>query len=293
MGRPSIFSNNYKQQRKKRRVNTILFILLIISISFFGGKYYLSKHDIPLVNNITNSKIVKDIAHFDWISKIKGKFTKKETNIAVKPTSPKSTVSAVKITTGSAISTNINNANKTYEYSYLANDGKNYYVEYLKTGTSIAISGLKDETDTSDYCISKDKSMIVFDVKSDNSIILCNAKGNFTVISRSEYKMKSTGKIITKETVLARYKNYIWAQKPYFTLDGRVVYVSRLPYIRTDNTLYLWSVNIDGSNNKKISKINKDISKISYGGYDNKNRLKVMIDGNQYYIDNGSFMLSK
>jgi hypothetical protein len=295
MAKPSIFSSNYKEQRRKRRINLFLFILLIICISFFGGKYYLRSHDVPFVDKIVNSKIVKDISHYDWISKVKEKFAKKVTKVEVTPDTTKPAVPAQIATTPASVTTNTNASTEkqTFEYSYQGLDGKTYYVEYEKVDSRVVINGLKDETNTSDYSISKDKSKIVFDVKSDNNLILCDSLGNFKVISRPDYKMKSTGKIIPKETILNEYKGYIWAQKPCFTLDGRIIYVSRLPYIRKDNTLYIWSMNIDGTNNKKLSMINHDISKVSYGGFDDKNRLKVVVEGVQYYIDNGSYMLVK
>jgi hypothetical protein len=297
MAKPSIFSNNYKERRKKRRINLFLFILLIISVSFFGGKYYLSKHDIPLVTNVANSKIVKNISHLNWISKIKERFSSKTSTQKAKSVIPQKNLGGVAATTSTSIASHddskSNGEMNTTEYVYHGMGGTNYYVKCEKIASKVEISSFRDESNTSEYSISKDKSKIVFDVKSENSLVICDTLGNFKVISRPDYKMKSTGKVIPKATILSEYKDYIWAQKPTFTLDGRIIYVSRLPYIRKDNTLYLWSMNVDGTNNKKISQITHDISKVSYSGYDDKNRLKVIVEGIEYYLDNGSYMLRK
>jgi hypothetical protein len=300
MAKPSIFSSNYKERNKKRRINLFLFILLIISITFFGGKYYLSKHNVPIINNIANSKIVKNISHFDLIAKIKQGFAHKAKPDETKSVAAKQINSGVAVSTQSSIKPNVATRpkgqgieNKSSEYIYHGLDGKSYYVEYQNVALKVEITGFKDDADTSEYSISQDKSKIVFDAKADNNLVICDSLGNFKVISRVDYKMKSTGEVISKETILSEYKDYIWAQKPCFTLDGRIIYVSRLPYIRKDDTLYLWSMNIDGSNNKKITILNHDISKLSYDGYDDKNRLRVIFDGVEYYIDNGSYMLNR
>lgn len=288
MGKPSIFSNNYTQQRKKRKLNIVLFILLIISISFFGGKYYLRKHDVPIITNIVNSRIVQSVSNFDWISQIKNRFAKKENVQPTKPVVKKNNVPVVVKKVPSVVIDK-----KIYEYPYLAKDGEKYAVQYQKNNSKVVIIGLKDASNTSEYSVLSNKSMIVFDIKSESSLILCDNLGNFKVLSAPFYKTKSTHKILTKEAVMSSYPGFIWAQKPCFTMDGRVIYVSRLPYIRADKTLYLWCINIDGSVNKKIAMLNKDINKVSFNGFDDKKRLKVTVEGTQYYIDNGSYMLRK
>lgn len=286
MGKPSMFSNNYKQQLKRRRINTTLFILLIVSIGFFGGKYYLDQHNISLISSTRNNKIVQKVSNSNLWSQLRSKFIKKKT-IAVKPAPIKAPVIPIKpIETKPQIS-------KIKTFEYVSKSGEKYNVEYEELNSIVIIKGLKDDTNTSNFDISKDNSSITFDVKADNNIMICDSKGNFKVISRGSYKTISTRKVFTKESIIARYKGYIWAAKPHFTLDGRVIYVSRLPFIRQDNTLYVWSMNIDGSNNKNLFKLGRDINMLSYEGYDNTGRLKVKISGVEYYLAKGSYMLVK
>lgn len=293
MGKPSMFSSNYKQQLKKRRLNTILFLLLILCISFFGGKYYLNKNNIDIMKNIRNLKIVKNVHMPHWITDLRDKFNKKHTDETTKVNVQKPAAPVAKQTTPSSVTSSANDVKKVNEFLYTSKTGLKFSVEYETANSVIKITGLKDETNTSDYDISQDKSMIVFDIKPENSIVLCDSNGKFKEISRDTYKSFTTGRTITKADTLATYKDYIWAQKPCFTQDGRVVYISRLPYFRTFNTLYLWSVKLDGSEHKKITKLTMDMSKVSYGGFDERKRLKVIVSGVTYYLDNGSYMLVK
>jgi hypothetical protein len=315
MGKPSMFSSNYKQQIKKRRLNTFLFVLLIVCIGFFGGKYYLNKNNISIIKTMESNRIIKNTHIPELLSKIGNVFTKDEeadtSQQSPTKTPSNSTSTADKdgnikeigkvkdnntsLTTGTAVdaATNGSTTIKTAEYVYLAKNGYRFAVQYQKKDAKVEIVGLDETTNTSEYCISKNKDMIVFDVKQDNTIVLCDAAGVFKIISRETYKSTTYGKVYEKAAVLNYYKGYIWAQKPYFTLDGRVVYVSRIPYFKSSKVLYLWSVSLDGKTHKRISKIGNDINKVKYDGYDEQNRLKVIVDGTTNYLNNGSYMLRK
>jgi hypothetical protein len=293
MGKPSIFSHDYKERLKKRRINTFLFVLLIICIAFFGGKYYLSRHEVTAINNFKNSKILRKLTDLNLWSKIKGEFSKFDKPV-VKQKPPKAVVVPVLPPTKTVTTQGGVTALKvTYEYSYLTKAGKKIIIKYERQASKVTFIGLNAEDNNSDYDISKEKNAIVFDIKNESSIISCDSKGKFTVLSRGFYTTSKTHKKIMKETVMASYKNYIWAAKPHFTLDGRVTYISRLPYIRNNNTLYLWTVKLDGTNHKKIYMLNEDINKISYAGFDNTNRLIVKVDNTKFYLDNGSYTLVK
>jgi hypothetical protein len=321
MGKPSMFSSNYKQQIKKRRLNAFLFVLLLVCIGFFGGKYYLNKNNISIIEAMENNKIVKSTHIPDILSKIGNVFTKDEKSDSSQKDITKDTSNSGKtaestskstsnkdsnikeigkvkdnttsLTTSEAVGTANNTSSNitTAEYVYLAKNGYRFAVQYQKSGNRVEIKGLKETTNTSDYSISKNKDMITFDVKQDNTIVLCDAAGVFKIISRDKYKSTTSGKVFEKDTVLNNYVGYIWAQKPYFTLDGRVVYISRIPYFKSSKTLYLWSVSLDGKTHKRITKIGNDINKVKYDGYDEQNRLKVIVDGTTYYLNNGSYML--
>lgn len=290
MKKPSMFSSKYHQQVKRRRLNKFLFVLLIICIAFFSGKYYLNKQNIYPVKSITNLGFVKNIKLGNWWNDITKKFktsdTAKKPIKVVNPIAPKTT------TTVQAVIPAVKKVEpilSTYTYT----DGNNvrYNVTYQKTDKGILITGFNEPNNTSEYCISNDKSKLVFDIKSTSSLILCDSTGKFTDITRASYKTKSTGKIISKQSAISSYKGYIWAEKPFFTLDGRVIYISRLPFIREDGTLYLWTENIDGTNYKHVYKLGSDKSIIAYGGYDASGRLIVKIKGVNYYLDKGSYML--
>lgn len=292
MRKPSMFSNNYHQQIKRRKLNKFLFVLLLICIAFFSGKYYLNKQNIYPVKGITKISFIKNIKIGDWWKNITKKFKSDEEK--KKPIKVVNSVAPKITTTSQAVIPPVKKVQPIIS-TYIYTDGNNikYNISYQKTDKGILITGFSEPNNTSEYCISNDKSKLVFDIKATDSLILCDSNGKFTDITRASYKTRSTGTIISKQTAMSSHKGYIWAEKPYFTLDGRVVYISRLPFIRADATLYLWSENNDGTNFKNLYRIGNDKSIISYGGYDSSGRLIVKIKGINYFLDKGSYMLKK
>lgn len=291
MGKPSMFSNNYHQQVKRRKLNRFLFILLLLCIAFFGGKYYLNKQNIHPFKAVTNINIIKNIKIGSWWDKFISNFeAKKKGTPEVSVTNQ---VASKPITTSQAVVVPPK-TEQIIKGSYIYTDKNNnkYNVNYEKSSKGIIITGLNEATKTTEYAISSDKSKIVFDIKSTSSLVLCDNTGKFKDITRTFYKTRSTGRIISKDEAIASHSGYIWAEKPSFTLDGRVLYLSRLPFIRNDQTLYLWSENMDGTNFKNLFKVGSDKAAVVFGGYDAKGRSIIIIRGINYYLDKGSYMLA-
>lgn len=269
MARPSMFSRDYEKRMKRRRLNIILVILILISASYFGGKYYLNKNNI----NISIFKSKKTAEN-------KTEDKKQVENVQQdKPKEAQSDPAPVE--------------NKTDKIQYKSMDGKMYDIELAIKGDSKEITSLKEETGSVKYDISQDKKSIVFEDKASNDIILGTVDGSFKKISRDSYKTVTTDKTYSKDKILGWFPEFIWAQNPKFTSDGRVVYISDLPFIKRDSNMYIWTVNIDGSNHKRIGEFKGDVNSAVYEGLDSDGSLKIKINETLYAVGQGSYKLEK
>jgi hypothetical protein len=274
MGKPSIFSNDYGQRMQKRRkmriINTILFILIIISAIYYGREYF--NYDFNINFGRTNTNKTAD---------------KKDV--------PKDNIPAQK--NDAATNTSNNDSSKTAEnssgfYEYKSPDGKVYEIDYAESGGIKDIIGIKETSGTVLFDISTDKKKIVF-CNSTGDVIVGDDKGTFKKVNSDSYKSKSAGVTILKQNVLKNNPQYIWAAKPQFTSDNRIVFLSYLPYINGANTFYLWAVNIDGGSMRMVGKLSNDINKISYEGNSNDKALRIKSDGVMYYLRTGAYGLVK
>jgi hypothetical protein len=271
MAKPSIFSRNYEQQMKRRRINMILFILIIICASYFGAKYYMDKRGIVLFkskpkvtdqkNNNENSKVT--------ITPTKAAEQGSSQNVSVTPTPGE-------------------------YFEYKLSDGRSCRAEYTKSADSLQYTGLSTDNGDVFYNISIDKKYIVFEDVKGGNIVLGDSTGAFKVINPSVYKSKSTGKVIDKVETMKLKPEYIWARKPHFTTDNKVIYISDLPYLKSQGTLFVWTLTFDGGLNKMSGQLPTiDINKVSYGNFDASGRLPIIVNGSSYYLAPGSFTLVK
>lgn len=282
MGKPSIFSKDYEQQVKKRKLNLILIILIIIFGLFFGSQYFLNKNNIKLIDSskIKNSKIVKQI---ESISDKPSKSVETADNTN-KITPPKT--DAQKQQTPSVKETQP--AAQEDKIAYNAGDGSTINLLLESSSGQKSFKGIDAGGKEINYDISKDKQMLVFEDDTSKSILLASIDGSIKDITKPQYKTRSTNKVFTKAKVLSFYKDFVWSTKPYFTSDGRVVFASQLPYIKKNSDIFLWSIDLKSMSYKSIEKLGSDPSKLSYDGFDDKGRLKVVYDASVKYLDIGS-----
>jgi hypothetical protein len=276
MGKPSIFSNDYEQRMRRRRkmkiINLILIILIIASAGYFGVNYFAQS------NGFDIGKIFKDMFS---ISEEKKDTTVKE---EPKPTTP------------------TNDAEKEEEkeeteevsafYEYKAPDGKLYKIEYNEANGSKSFFNVTFEGSKLDFDISQDGKKIVF-CSQMGDVLIADEAGNVKKINSDSYRSKSAGITIEKSTTYKYYPEYIWAAKPHFTQDNRVVYLTYLPYLKGAATLNLWVLNADGSSNRMAGKLSNDIKVISYDGYNDEGALKIKVGDGTYYLSNGSNLIEK
>jgi hypothetical protein len=275
MGRPSIFSNDYEQRMRRRKINAILAILVIASGAFFGVKYYLNK------NNISFFKMNKP------------PITNGEKEQSGKSENQNKAVTPPVKNNESTSNNTLPQEQASQFLSYTTSDGKVYKIEYTVNNGVKEITALKGDLSNIFFNISTDKKKIVFEEQSTGHIISGDTEGSFKKISRDNYVTKSTGKTLTKQTIINANPWFIWSVKPNFTPEGKVVYISHLPYIKVNGDLYLWIANPDGTGHAKIGAVGKDIKAISYGGIDPNGRLIIKSGSLTYYFSSQNNRLSK
>jgi len=271
LGRPSIFSRNYEEQMRRRRINITLIILILISAGFFYTKYHLNKRGIT----------------FNFKQKISF-FNKIKT-----PTKQKQEINeGIKNNTNDKIPENKQGKNKEQlfkEYVYTSNTQRQFKVIYKEENGNKTFIEVKADGIDIDFDISKDKKSIVFDDKENQSIIVCDENGNFQDITLKTLKVKEF--VFVKDKVIKGNKEYIWAQKPHFTSDDRIVFLTRLPYYATKRGIFIWYADYNGINAKRIAELSYDINSIKFDGYDEKGGLRIISDEKVYILEVGSYRL--
>lgn len=277
MGKPSIFSNDYEQRMRKRRkmkiINTILFLLIIISATYFGVNYYKEG------NKIDFDSIFKNIT-----GNIENNGNEPRKNNADVPNANNS-------------SPQNNESEQTEEkavsyYEYSGSDGKTYRLEYVETLGRREFTGVKSGSEEVQCDVSQDGSKIVFCTTSED-VVISDEQGKIKKINSDSYKSKSAGITIEKQATMKNYPGYVWAAKPHFTSDNRVVYITYLPYLKGANTFYMWVVSIDGSSQRMAGKLTNDMDRIIYDGYSADGALKIKVDDSILYLPVGGYKLVK
>jgi hypothetical protein len=272
MSRPSMFSKDYEQQMKRRRVNIVLFILIVIFGVFFGVRYFMGGDGGSLFKNIYNAVIPK--------STDKNIEPPAKENDSEKPQAE----------------TQENDAQEDQElyYEYKSADGRIYTIEYIIKDGIKTITGFDDSRSGATYDISPDSKSIVFDDIASDDIMLMNSEGQIKKISPDSYKSKSANILIQKQQVLKTKPAYIWARKPHFTSDGRIVYLTDLPYLTQDGKLFLWNASASGGMTKMAGEFaTQDIDKITYEGFDESGKLKIGFNSKLYYLAPNSYKVTK
>lgn len=280
MGKPSIFSNDYGQRMRKRRkraiINTILIILILISAAYFGGSYFLEEKGINI------GGIFQSITE-----NIKDKQDKpNQTDESNEPQPSTDTPSS----SNEDSKQPLEKTNAYYEYK--SSDGKVYKLEYTEVSGSKEFIGVKNETGEVQFDLSQDGKKVVF-CSTSGDVVIGDDQGVIKKINTDSYRSKSAGITIEKQTTFKYYPDYIWAAKPHFTSDNRVVYISLLPYLKDANMFYMWVLSIDGSSHRMVDQLTNDISKIIYDGFSSDGALRIKVNDKVLYLPSGEYRFTK
>jgi hypothetical protein len=257
-------------------INTILIILILISAAYFGGSYFLEGKGINI------GSIFKSFA--ENIKDKQGKQNKPDESKKPQPSTdtPSSSNEESKQP--------VEKTNAYYEYK--SSDGKLYKLEYTEVLGSKEFIGVKNETGEVQFDISSDRKKVVFCSMS-GDVVLGDDTGVIKKINTDSYRSKSSGITIEKQTTFKYYPDYIWAAKPHFTSDNRVVYITFLPYLKDANTFYMWVLSIDGSSNRMVGMLTNDINKIIYDGFSSDGALRIKVNDTIFYLPSGEYRFTK
>ena len=280
MGRPSIFNKDYHRIMRRRR---ILFRISIVAAAFVIIFVTYNKSAILDFDKIADR--FRNLTINNAGQKDEGNITKsQDTGIsnAAGTEAPKQEKPAQQQKTDEI---------EAGEYVFKFSNGDYFSILYEKKGEDKRFTGIKPADCGIYFDIRDDGKAIVFDYHRLSDIWIYNIDGSSQKLSSDTYeKLGGYSEVYNKNDVMEEYDyNYIWAARPKFLKDGRIVYQSYLPWFRDENAYYLWVINSDGQNNKKSPGISQS-QPIKYIDFMEDGKLVVELDGIKYAlnIDDGS-----
>lgn len=269
MGKPSIFSSDYKKIMHRRKIVfrvSIVLVALAVVLLMYG------KSTIPnlkkLAGNIKMySKIdagkYNDSNAVNDKKDVKGKDAKNDAADKVSP-----------------------DKKESGKYQIKVSDAETVAVTYEKDEKGIKITGIEPDDGNISFDIKDDMQAITFDNPKAGDIWIVDANGNSKKLNPDFYKMSGgTRQVFYKNEIMKRYNNdYVWAAKPKFLKDGRIVYQSNLPWFKDVKYIYIWVVDMDGQNNNMVANTNST-NAVSYGGFLNDGRLIIEHSGAKYAVN--------
>ncbi|WP_138202997.1 hypothetical protein [Haloimpatiens lingqiaonensis] len=257
MAKPSIFSKNYEKAVKKRRMKLLVIIVAVVFV-------------IGLVVYITIFKNKK----LNIVNKINKKTETQNTNNKTsinneeksKDNSSKAQVKEEKI---KYITVNLNE-NLNVKISYEENGNRKIYKDVINEKDNSKI-----------YCdLNPSKtSLLVYDEKT-QKIFYVNDEGKELDISKEQYVSKN-GTVFSRENKIKNDENYLWCSSPRFVDEENIVFISRLPWLKSNGNKFIWYGKV-GENKYRYIK-NKQGSDIQFENINEKG-LAVKIDDKVYYI---------
>lgn len=263
MGRPSIYSRDYYRIMRRRRIVRRLLILAVILFAIF---YASGKAVLPDLKKLANS--IASQPKNSTIDNVKTKNGDKSTG------GSSSAPDTGKSAAGSQAEINVN-----------IPGGAAVTLTCVKENGDIKLTGIKTNDSSTCYSIRDDGKAIAFDTPATSDIWVCGVDGVPKKISPDSYKSTDGGKEYKKTDVMKNYNNnYVWAAKPVFLKDGRVLYQSNLPWFKNPKNYYLWVVGSDGSKNRYL--FGTDTTEpAKYDGFTGSGELIAEFGGVKYSIN--------
>ncbi|MFA6941734.1 MAG: hypothetical protein WCQ54_12290 [Clostridiaceae bacterium] len=244
--KPSIFSKDYNRYvRRKRRIKLIILIIIlaVVCLLFIFG--FGIK---PFFDSIINSP-AKPIT----------KQTTDQNN-----TVPKQKTAETE--------------NKFKEIKL--SDSLSLKVGLTTEGTAVKYNGILTEGLNGSYDISPAGNQMVYLDKSTQTLYLIDKDGKSTDITYKKYVSRNNT-VYEKTKVLKKNADFIWADSPKFLGEGKVLYISNVPWFGTNRRQYLWIYDIKTNTYKH----NLRGTSIVLNGLKDKG-YEVNIDDKLVYLDN-------
>lgn len=243
--KPSIFSKDYNRYvKRKRRIKIIILIVImavLCSIFIFGFGIK------PFFDKILNTP-----------AKPKTEETKqKETVPSQKPKEIENKFKEIKLSDSLTIKVGLNIEGTAEKYNGILTEGLN-----------------------GSYDISPAGNQMVFLDKSTQTVYLIDKDGKSTDITYKKYVSKNKT-VYEKTEVLKENPDYIWADSPKFLGEGKILYISNVPWFGTNRRQYLWIYDIKTNTYKH----NLRGTSIVLNGLKDKG-YEVKLDDKLVYLDN-------
>ncbi|MDV3427567.1 MAG: hypothetical protein LIR50_11185 [Bacillota bacterium] len=207
--KPSIFSKDYNRYiKRKRRIKLIISaVVLVILCSLFIFGFGIK----PFFDKILNSP-VKPIT--EETAK------QKETVPSQKPAETENKFKEIKLS-----------------------DSLTVKVGLIIEGTVTKYNGILTEGLNSSFDISQAGNQMVYLDKDTQTLYLIDKDGKSTDITYKKYVSRNKT-VYEKDSVLKKNADYIWADSPKFLGEGKILYISNVPWFGTNRRQYLWIYDI-------------------------------------------------
>lgn len=259
MGKPSIFSNNYAKKMRMRKIKYTIIIIIIITVALFALLFrgYIKGVGSKLFNIKQSNTTQKDNKAAD---------NKSDTpKVDTKPNTPEKVVEEkgydIELSNGKQIKLvyEEKDNNKTFKY-----------ISPIDSGVISDISPSK-------------KAIVILD-SANQDILYYDIEGKKLDLTKREYRSsEATSVIYTKVSQLAKNPSYIWHGSPKFLDEGKIAYISQLPWFNS-NTKYVWMVDVKSGEHVPIIPMDKISSEnLSFGELDEKG-LMIKTTDKTFYL---------
>lgn len=257
MGKPSIFSKDYKKRMKRRkRWITLVIIGIVVAI---GAIIFNSE-----IKNMDFTNMRAKIQA--WVDSGKPEKTVEET--------------PVEENSGEEIEKPEEKVPEKLYMDFNINEGVILKAEYTEEGGKKFVA--VDPIDGYTFNISPTgQKLLVLD--NNQNIKVCSLDGNIVDATKATYVSKS-GTTFIKDNILTSNPGYTWHSEAKFIDDNYIVYVSEMPYFNTGgSTKYLWIHDLTNNTDNTIWSVKG--SNIVISDLVPEKGITITVDGNISYLN--------
>lgn len=281
MGRPSMFNRDYHRIMRRRKIvfRTVIIIIALCAIFLAYNKSAitdLKKIVADLGGSSDNSSQIQDQKPQENNSNLEGSSEdgvnhQQDTSAVQDPEGNGAENTVPQVTTG--------------EFTFTFPNNEILYITYEKNDEAIKITGIKTDNKGISSSIRDDGKAIVFDNPGISGIWIFNADNTSKRLDPAAYRqIGGEGLSFIREDVMGEYENYIWAAKPQFLKDGRIIYQSDVPWFKKENNIYLWVADSSGENNVWLLNTGQQ-GLLNYAGFSQDNKLIIEMNGKKYALN--------
>lgn len=221
MAKPSIFSKKYDRTRRRRKFLKQLAIVILLLVALF----FLFRN--PIMDKV--NKVRQDIIEEEMV--VNAPNQDQEIDPEEKP-----------------IETPVE---EEILLTFMLEDETEFIFEMEKEGEDLLF---KLPTERPNYEIdrSPNKTQLVILDEETQELYLANANGDLRNITYRIYE-NSKGYTESKESILNRKDNFVWAEQPRFLNEETVVYMSQLPWF--DERRFLYIVELDPLSHRNFQSV--------------------------------------